>query len=321
MAATIWPATGRLITESEPLVRVLAYDHIAVAVTDVDASRSFYEKIGFAATGTSALVNASGMKLFLLQADHRLEDNRNALMDFPEHKYPGHTHACFAVPSVPAARAYLEKEQGIEITGERTMKGVVRAVFVRDPDRTTLEFERNVGEMEQVDAFVPEMIGDARPIDHVGTRVRDPEQRWRWYAEKLGFVQEVLKYDLSPDPLENFRPFIARTEAGCDINLLPNCNQPRAGRGVPGNRLIEGGKLLPGILFAALSVPNIDAAAEALRSAGVPVLGDADLEAEWGLGRDKLPPAERRSFFITDPDGNIFRLVQGEGLTAGNGTP
>ena len=35
------------------------------------------------------------------------------------------------------------------------------------------------------------MIGNKRRMDHVGIRVREPDARLQWYAEKLGFVHEV----------------------------------------------------------------------------------------------------------------------------------
>ena len=109
------------------------------------------------------------------------------LQDLGTTKHCGHTHAAFAVPSVSAARQFLES-QGMTITGQRQRGGKVESVFVRDPDRTTLEFERNVGD-KVVENFHANMIGDSRPVDHVGTRVTDPERSWKWYGEMLGFTE------------------------------------------------------------------------------------------------------------------------------------
>ncbi len=68
----------------------------------------------------------------------------------------------------------------------------MRAVFIRDPDYTTFEFENNVGEDDELPSgFTESMIGNNRRLDHVGIRVREPQARLQWYAEKLGFVREV----------------------------------------------------------------------------------------------------------------------------------
>ena len=40
--------------------------------------------------------------------------------------------------------------------------------------------------------FTKDMVGNQRRLDHVGIRVREPRARLQWYAEKLGFVREVL---------------------------------------------------------------------------------------------------------------------------------
>ena len=184
----IVPATGKKVFEGEPVIRVLKYHHLGLAVTDMEASKAFYSKLGFAAVSNdnpSVMKNAIGMELHFLQADDAAKDN--ILMDTPEQKYCGHTHAAFTVPSVSAARGYLEG-QGMTISGERTMQGQVKSVFVRDLDRTVLEFERNVG-YETVENFQPSMIGNARPIDHVGTRVSDPLKSWMWYAKMLGLTE------------------------------------------------------------------------------------------------------------------------------------
>jgi catechol 2,3-dioxygenase-like lactoylglutathione lyase family enzyme len=210
---------------------------------------------------------------------------------------------------VPGVRDFLEKQQGVTMSGERVMPGDgLRAVFCRDPDRTTFEFERNRGEMKQVEHFTAAMIGDTRPMDHVGTRVTRAEDCYRWYAETLGFVNEVMHYPLDPDPLQNWKPFAQRTETGVDINLIVNGNM---GDDDTSNHLIgKDGTLTPGILYVAYTVANLTEATQKLTEAGVQVVRENEMET-LGLTKDHAyAVAGAPSVFLTDPHGSIFRLVQ-----------
>ena len=108
-----------------------------------------------------------GLELHLSVCDKGVDDDQNILMDFASNKYPGHTHASFVVPNVAAARTYLEG-QGIAISGDRTRAGKLYAVFARDPDRTTLEFERNHGEVSICRRLSPISFVDVFSI--VGSR-------------------------------------------------------------------------------------------------------------------------------------------------------
>jgi len=310
----VWPATGKNVLETEPLAKVLRYHHATVGVTDVGISKEFYVKLGFDATtdNDKIVVHPNGMAIHFITAEPTA-DNQNLLMDFPTSKAPGHTHLSFGVPNVPEVKKFLEHKQGMAITGERVMGGVLRAVFVRDPNRTTLEFERNVGEMDELkDEFTASsMIGDTcRPMDHVGTRVNDPEGCFAWYAKTLGFTKEVMHYTLNPDPLKNGRPFISRTEdetAGIDINLIPNGN---IHGDVGYNQLIQQGKIYPGILYVGYTVKNLDACRKNFEKAGVEFWEESEVS---GLGlkeEEHVYNVEAPSIFLRDPHGSLFRLVE-----------
>lgn len=226
----------------------------------------------------------------------------------PTTKWCGHTHAAFPVPSVAAAKSFLEA-QGMSISGERVFGGIVKSVFVRDLDLTTWEFERNVGD-SQVANFGVSMIGDEqRRIDHVGTRVSDPPRSWQWYATMFGFTEEVLHYEHNPiEPLKNFRPWICRTqETGIDMNLLINANQPPTDD--KKNILMADGGLKPGIIYVGFEVADVQASQQALKTAGASVFTE-DGVVSLGLKKDKLPTLEGSSTFVADPDWNLFRLVQ-----------
>jgi hypothetical protein len=118
------------------------------------------------------------------------------------------------------------------------------AVFIRDLDRTTLEFERNSGiPDDSITTVTGDKIGLV-PIDHVGIRINNPEAGLLFYAKNFGFVKNVSTYVPNPDKLKNGRPYVVRSIAGCDINFIINANQD-----VSENILIVNSCVRPGILY------------------------------------------------------------------------
>ena len=204
------------IFKGEPAVAVDGFHHLAVTCSDIRTSQNFYEKIGFrpmadkSTNQITVLQNKGGLELHLARCDQGLlDEGKNILMDYPTRKFPGHTHASFVVPNVAAAQRYMES-QGISISGDRTRGGRLYAVFARDPDRTTYEFEKNHGEPEPMETITADSIGYPQCMDHVGIRVCNAEDGLLWYAEMLGFTLLVNKYDRNPDPLKNNPPWISR---------------------------------------------------------------------------------------------------------------
>jgi hypothetical protein len=118
------------------------------------------------------------------------------------------------------------------------------AVFARDPDRTTFEFERNLGEDDPavVGKFTSDLIGYPQNMDHVGIRTPTPDASFVWYAEKLGFVFKVGKYVPNPEVLKNFAPWISRTPSHCDINLIINGNSPQTENILTAGNILKPGK-------------------------------------------------------------------------------
>jgi len=300
-------------------VSPLSYHHLGFVCRDVAASIAFYSKLGFNPTagdpasakgeGIVRLAHGSGLELHLIQADVDPSGSANILMDDPQVKAPGHTHASWTVPSVPGVKAFLASI-GVELSGTRS----TLAVFVRDPDRTTLEFERNDGGDEPPAAFSPEHIGNKRPLDHVGTRVRAPYQRHLdWYSRNLGFTGLVRTYTADENPLKNNPPWITRSAAGVDINWIINASTAPEGAEAAENVLVEAGGLRAGILYAAFSISeSAEAALAALRANGVDCILDSELAggAAWG----DFPPSAIRllaggSVLVRDLNGNIVRLV------------
>mmetsp|Transcript_42874 Transcript_42874/g.85971 ORF Transcript_42874/g.85971 Transcript_42874/m.85971 type:complete len:207 (+) Transcript_42874:156-776(+) len=157
------------------MARVIRFAHIGLAVSNVAEAESFYAKVGYRRVWPyrpGVLVNSGGLELHMMQAEKPSPAAGNVLMDMPDDaKFPGINHMSFGVRSVLATRTYLEGS-GIEISGTRANL----AVFVRDPDRTVLEFERNDGGNEDGLVVTADVLS-AVPrggIDHVGIRVSNP---------------------------------------------------------------------------------------------------------------------------------------------------
>jgi len=301
-----------------PAVTCLRYHHLGLVCRDVPASVQFYAKLGFEGpaalaahakgAGIVRLVGSGGLELHLVQADD-CSGTDNLLMDDAQNKAPGHTHASWKVPSVPGVKQFLDS-LGIPLSGTRS----TLAVFVRDPDRTTLEFERNDGKDEPPAVFTAADIGYTQPLDHVGIRTRAPHDRHlEWAARNLGFTLCVRKYDVDPDPLKNFSPMITRTASGCDINWIPNANTAPKDE-TKEAALFPGGSLKPGILYAAFSIAESDAAAacERLRANGVDAVLDSHLEGNaWGgfPASAVLVTHGKATCLLRDLNGTVLRLV------------
>jgi catechol 2,3-dioxygenase-like lactoylglutathione lyase family enzyme len=313
-----------------PAAQCVRYHHLGLACRDVAASVVFYGKLGFsrlpggdvAASRGANIVRlrgaGAGLELHLVQADD-LSTEGNLLMDYEQLKPPGHTHASWKVPSVPSVKLFLASLD-MALSGTRS----TLAVFVRDPDRTTLEFERNDGGDEPPPVFGGEHVGYGCPLDHVGIRTRAPHDRHlEWAARNLGFNLCVSRYDVAPDPLKNGRPMITRAaHAGetCDINWIPNCNTvppapAQGGEGAEAPLFAAGGRTKPGILYAAFSIVETDARAvlDRLRANGADAVLDCDVSrapawAAFPTGAVRVVQ-DHPTVLLRDLNGTVLRLV------------
>jgi catechol 2,3-dioxygenase-like lactoylglutathione lyase family enzyme len=147
-------------------------------------------------------------------------------MDHRDENFPGHTQMSFewdrfqfGVGSVPGVQAYFE-EQAIPLSGTRVIpgRGTV-SIFVRDPDGTILEFERNDGVDDGAVETSKTLSNAPRGgIDHIGTCVSNPEVAFKWYVKVFGFGETIMKAELDTT-------WIVRTQHGdgdIDINLIVN---------------------------------------------------------------------------------------------------
>jgi catechol 2,3-dioxygenase-like lactoylglutathione lyase family enzyme len=136
-------------------IRITAYDHVGLRVTDRARSLAFYESLGFRldkkhSTETALeIVNKAGVRLSLIPNGEPTPQLDNVLMDRPQ-KWPGYTHAAFIVDSLEeilqwAAMAHISITEGPVDWGRRI------TCFLRDPDSNVLEFN----ELKPDDGIAP----------------------------------------------------------------------------------------------------------------------------------------------------------------------
>lgn len=136
------------------MINIQQYDHSGIRITDRDRALKFYEALGFKVIievdfdAVIVIKNDNGVEINLVVNGVDLNDGKNILMDVPE-KHTGITHLAFRVESIIETLKTLEENDIAISQGPVTFgdDGHV-SVFVRDPDRNTLEFR---GRMEDED--------------------------------------------------------------------------------------------------------------------------------------------------------------------------
>ena len=133
------------------MLKITQVDHLGIRIRDIDRSRAFYERLGFAVVRDAGydeghpvvMVHPSGVVVNLL-GPSTAQEGTNMLMDVPE-KYSGYTHAAIRIESIDETVAALE-EMGIAITGgpARFSDDMV-SLFIRDPDRNVIELTEHGG--------------------------------------------------------------------------------------------------------------------------------------------------------------------------------
>ena len=126
------------------MIVIEQFDHLGIRVTDKARALAFYAVLGFELEHESdfdavvILKNSAHVELNLILNGVDRTGGKNILMDVPE-KHPGFTHIAFRVADIRRTIAVL-KESGIAITqGPVTFGDGHVSVFVRDPDRNTIE--------------------------------------------------------------------------------------------------------------------------------------------------------------------------------------
>ena len=124
-------------------MRITAYDHVGIRVSDRDRALAFYATLGFVAdplftTERVAEIVAGEVRINLIF--NGLARSNNVLLDEPV-KWPGLTHAAFVVDNLGAIVEWASR-QGVAITEGPVDWGRRITCFVRDPDGNVLEFNQ-----------------------------------------------------------------------------------------------------------------------------------------------------------------------------------
>ena len=140
------------------MIPIEAIDHIGVRVTDPARALAFYAVLGFEpilAVDFDAVViiqNAAGVEINLIVNGVDHTGGKNLLMDMPD-KHPGITHVAFRVADIAQVMAQLSAHQIAITQGPVTFGDGHVSVFVRDPDRNTIELRARLNAGE--DSLIP----------------------------------------------------------------------------------------------------------------------------------------------------------------------
>ncbi len=143
------------------MIRIEQVDHIGIRITDKTRALAFYALLGFKVeleVGFDAVIiikNAAGVELNLIVNGVDVTGGKNILMDVAE-KHPGLTHLAFRVADINATIATLKKNDITITQGPVTFGDGHVSVFMRDPDRNTIELRARMpeGDAEKIAGLV-----------------------------------------------------------------------------------------------------------------------------------------------------------------------
>ena len=142
------------------MINIQQFDHIGIRITERPRSVLFYETLGFKITfepdfdDVIVMKNDNSIEINLVINGVDLNNNKNILMDVPE-KHPGLTHVAFRINSIIDTLTALENHNIVISQGPVTFgrDGHV-SVFIRDPDRNTIELRGRIEDEEKVPGLV-----------------------------------------------------------------------------------------------------------------------------------------------------------------------
>ena len=138
------------------MIKIKSIDHIGIRVADKDRAIEFYNLFDFklvrAADNDDVIVmkNDHDVEINIIFNANNTNKNNNILMD-EMYKYPLFTHIAFRVDSIKNTIEKLN-ENGIKITQGPVAFGEDGhvSVFLRDPDRNTLELRGRVEDLSSL---------------------------------------------------------------------------------------------------------------------------------------------------------------------------
>ena len=142
------------------MINIKQIDHVGIRITDRKRSVNYYEFLGFKIEvevdfdDVIVMKNANGVEINLVVNGKDLNHGKNILMDVPE-KHTGFTHVAFRVGSIVATLKMLEENNVPISQGPVTFgrDGHV-SVFLRDPDRNTLELRGRIEDENEIPNLV-----------------------------------------------------------------------------------------------------------------------------------------------------------------------
>ena len=202
MAALTWVAVffcSSVIAQKQTRFRVLGVAHMALYVSDLQASRTFYKDfLGFAEPYALKRDDGSDRIAFI-----KVNDEQYIELFAEPSKQDGHlNHIAFYTDSALAMRAYLAS-RGVKVP-ETVGKGRIgNSNFnILDPDGHTVEivqYEPDSWTLREKSKFMPDTRISTH-IAHIGVMVGALDPAMKFYADVLGF-EDIWRGGSSSDVL------------------------------------------------------------------------------------------------------------------------
>lgn len=130
-----------------PMKEITRINHIGLRVTNLEVTRSFYEKLGFkfivgpvGPEPVAIMEHPSGVNInFILNSKD--EKTLNVLMDISE-KHTGYTHVALEVTDLDSVQSQLNALDFLITEGPITIPSGAAFIFIRDPDDNVIEFHQ-----------------------------------------------------------------------------------------------------------------------------------------------------------------------------------